>query len=42
MRLIFDGHIDLALFALAHNRNQTESVFVNGSIVPQIDTYCPA
>ena len=26
MRLIFDGHLDLALFALAHNRDQTESV----------------
>ena len=25
-RLIFDGHIDLALFALAYNRDQTESV----------------
>ena len=26
MRLIFDGHLDLALFALCHNRDQTESV----------------
>lgn len=26
MRLIFDGHLDLALFALAHNRDQTEPV----------------
>lgn len=26
MPLIFDGHLDLALFALAHNRDQTESV----------------
>ena len=25
MRLIFDGHLDLALFALAYNRDQTES-----------------
>jgi len=25
MRLIFDGHTDLALFALAYNRDQTES-----------------
>ena len=26
MRLIFDGHLDLALFALCHNRDQTETV----------------
>ena len=26
MRLIFDGHLDLALFALCHNRDQTEPV----------------
>lgn len=26
MRLIFDGHVDLALFALAYNRDQTEEV----------------
>ena len=26
MRLIFDGHLDLALFALYHNRDQTETV----------------
>ena len=26
MRLIFDGHLDLALFALAENRDQTEEV----------------
>ena len=26
MRLIFDGHGDLALFALAYNRDQTEPV----------------
>ena len=26
MRLIFDGHTDLALFALGYNRDQTESV----------------
>ena len=25
MRLIFDGHLDLAIFALAYNRDQTES-----------------
>lgn len=28
MRLIFDGHVDLALFALAYNRDQTEPVAV--------------
>ena len=26
MKLIFDGHLDLAVFALAYNRDQTESV----------------
>lgn len=26
MKLIFDGHLDLALYALAYNRDQTESV----------------
>ena len=26
MRLIFDGHLDLALFAPCHNRDQTETV----------------
>ena len=26
MRLIFDAHLDLALFALAYNRDQTETV----------------
>ena len=28
MRLIFDGHGDLALYALAYNRDQTERVAV--------------
>ena len=29
MRSIFDGHLDLALFALAHNRDMTEPAAVS-------------